>query len=92
MRESVVEAYFVKRCKERPAWQAKFTSPNLRGVPDRVCCISGVTFFVEFKAPGQKLSPHQEHAINAMEAAGCVVWVIDSLEAVNELFLELDQC
>lgn len=91
-KESEIEAYFVKRCAEHPAWCAKFTSPNLRGVPDRVCCIDGVTVFVEFKAPGQKLSPHQERTIDKMIASGCVVWLIDSFEGVNALFTELGKC
>jgi hypothetical protein len=85
MCESEIELYFTKRVKETGNWARKFTSPATGGVPDQVACISGHTLFVEFKAPGKKLRPMQEREHERMKAAGCIVLVIDSLKAIDDL-------
>lgn len=85
MRESEIEFYFNKRVKESGNWARKFTSPSTGGVPDVVACISGHTLFVEFKAPGKGLRPMQVREHEKMKAAGCIVLVIDTLEAVDNL-------
>lgn len=92
MREREIEFYFVQRCAEHPCWQAKFISPTMQGVPDRVVCIEGVVFWIEFKAPGGKLSPQQVRTIARMKNSGCCVWLIDSFEAVDALFKGLEKC
>ena len=85
MRESQIEAYFVKRVKELGGWQRKFVSPNCKGVPDRVVMFHSwyCPVFVEFKAPGEALRPDQEREHKKMHKAGCVTTVLDSCERVD---------
>ena len=40
--------------------------------------------FAEIKAPGCKPDAHQQREIARLRASGVTVWVIDSLEKVNE--------
>lgn len=59
--------YDVRKC----AWEGR------RGAPDRFVLTPWGHYWVEFKAPGEKLCPHQEREIARMRAAGCKVYVID---------------
>lgn len=40
-------------------------------------CHYGLAFYIEAKAPGKKPTPRQDLTIEAMRAAGAVVFVID---------------
>ena len=61
MLEKQIEAYLVKRVRALGGEAYKFVSPAQRGVADRIVCLpGGVTWFVELKAPGGKLSPLQQ--------------------------------
>lgn len=61
----------------------KFTSPNLRGVPDRIFVAPwGMTCFIEFKKPGERVekgSP-QERRLNDLVSRGANVFVISEAE------------
>jgi len=62
MKEKEVEDYLVW-CVERVGGKAyKFSSPNYRGVADRIVCLpDGQTWFIEMKKPkGGRLSPLQQ--------------------------------
>lgn len=83
MRESEVERYFVKRVKESGALQRKFGSPGHRGVPDRIVVYFGSVYFVELKAPGKGLRDDQTREHEKLFAAGAMVFVLDSKEAVD---------
>lgn len=85
MRESQIEAYFVKRVKELGGWQRKFVSPNCKGVPDRVVMFNTWVYpvFVEFKATDKPLRDDQVREHTKMERSGCVVRLIDSIEKVD---------
>jgi hypothetical protein len=51
--EQDVEKYLVQQVKKRLGIAYKFTSPQRRSVPDRLCVLpNGVMFFVEVKKPG----------------------------------------
>jgi hypothetical protein len=91
MRESTVEAYFVKRVKEAGGLQRKFVSPGHKGVPDRIAVFYGWVFFVELKAPGKPLRDDQAREHDKLFAAGCNVFVIDSKEGVD-YFIESIKC
>ena len=82
MRESEVEAYLVKRVKELGGDTRKMKWIGRRGAPDRFVMLYG-GFFVELKAPGEKLRPEQEKEISIMRKAGVRVWVVDSLISVD---------
>jgi hypothetical protein len=85
MRESEIEAYFVKRVKEAGGLQRKFVSPGHRGVPDRVLVLAATVYFIEFKAPGKPLRPEQEREHAKWDRAGAWISVIDSKEQVDAL-------
>ena len=59
----------------------KFTSPGLRGVPDRIALMpGGKVVFVELKRPGEKLSEAQKELHEKFRALGCDIRVIDSID------------
>ena len=84
MRESKIEAHLVKKVKEAGGLCWKFTSPNLRGVPDRVVLMpEGRICWVELKAPGRKPSPLQQRRHIELWQRGHRVAILDSIEAVD---------
>jgi hypothetical protein len=89
MRETDIEKYLRKEAVKRGALAMKFTSPGLRGVPDRLVCFpGGIQVFVELKAPGKKPSKQQQYRIKQLEALGCIVRVIDTKAGVDNLIWE----
>ena len=80
MKESLIEKRvntYAKAC----GWLVyKFVSPNNRGVPDRMYMKEGVMFFIEFKAPGKKLTPLQMVHRKQIQAQGFMVFVVGSVE------------
>ena len=64
--EKEIEKYFVWAVQNLGGVAYKFKSPTQRGVADRIACLpGGVTWFVELKTDGGKLSALQQiHARN----------------------------
>jgi hypothetical protein len=83
MREREIEAYFCKRVKEAGGLQRKFVSPGHRGVPDRIVVHLGDVYFVELKAPGEKLRPDQDRERKKFLAAGGEVFVFDTKSGID---------
>lgn len=91
MRESLIEAYLVKKVKALGGEVRKVKWLGRNGAPDRLVLVRGYggvspqPFFVELKATGKTPESHQlrEHA--RLEELGVRVVVIDSLEKVDEL-------
>lgn len=80
MRESKVEKALAEAVKACGGLCWKFTSPNLRGVPDRIVVTAwGKVLFVELKAPGKKPSPAQIERRKELEAVGAYWFLIDSV-------------
>lgn len=87
MRESLVEAYLVRRIKALGGMADKFVSPGKRSVPDRLVILpDNKIVFVELKATGQKPTENQQRDHDRRRALGCTVLVLDSKEAVNDAF------
>lgn len=87
MREKQIEEYLRDEVKARGGLCLKFTSPQRRSVPDRICLMPhGVTIFVECKAPGQKPTPQQVREHERFRALGHTVLVIDTKEGVDLYF------
>ena len=84
--EGRVIAKFLARCKALGLDVRKCAWEGRRGAPDRFVMVNGHHYWIEFKAPGEKLRPHQEREIARMEKSGCRVFVIDS-EDVSPLDL-----
>ena len=89
MLEKDIEAYLVKRVKDLGGIAYKFTSPQRRSIPDRLCLLpGGFVFFVELKAPGKKPDGHQEREHERLRTLGCNVFVISTYEQVDEYVKE----
>ena len=80
MRESTIEKNCSKWATVNGWLGFKFSSPQQRGVPDRLYIKDGETVYVEFKAPGKLPTKYQLHIMAKIRAAGGVAHVIDNLE------------
>lgn len=87
MLESNVEEKAIKRAKERGFLYRKVKWIGRRGAPDRLFSRADTgPFFVELKAPGKPLQPHQVREIKRLRDAGMTVHVIDNIDDAYELF------
>lgn len=86
MLESEVEKYLCKRVKKELKGMAlKFVSPGFNGVPDRIILIPpGRLYFVETKAPGEKLRKLQEWVKGLITELGFKVFRLDTKDGVDE--------
>ncbi len=83
MLESKLEQKLVIHIKKLGGIAYKFSSPNRRAVPDRLCVMpNGRVFFVEVKAPTKQPTALQQHEHCLLRALGHTVLLIDSLEAI----------
>ena len=88
MKESTIESYLVRRCKELGVLCYKFVSPSHRGVPDRLLIFpKGLVTFVELKAPGKAPTALQMAVLKQMENNKAVVGWTDSKTGVDSLLL-----
>lgn len=88
MRESLIEAYFVKRVASVGGLQRKLQYVGRHGCPDRLLVLNGKVTFVELKATGQRPRAEQEREHARLREAGASVVVIDSMEGVDDLLLQ----
>ena len=98
MRESAIENYLIKKCKQYDYITYKFLSFT-NGVPDRIIIgpnkdskyynDNQKVIFIELKAPGKKPRKLQQKIINDMIKSGASVIVIDKKEQIDNLFYEL---
>lgn len=96
MRESDIEQHLVNRVKDSGGEVRKVSWIGRRGAPDRLVMLPGKwlngstrrgkTIWVELKAPGKVAEPHQLREHTKMRNLGQTVLVIDSKDAVDELF------
>lgn len=84
MRESSIERRLVTEVKRRGGLAAKFVSPGLDGVPDRITLLPGGKMaFVELKAPGKTLRPLQTLRKEQLESLGFLVFIVDGPEQIG---------
>jgi len=84
MRESTIETYLRTQVQRAGGKAYKWSSPNSRGVPDRICFFPlGRVYLVECKATDKVPTPLQAKVIRSLRVMGHVVLVIDSKEKVN---------
>ena len=87
MLEKQIEERLKKRAKEAGGLAAKWVSPSMSGVPDRIVFLpGGKIIFVELKRPGEKPTPLQNRIIEMLRELGADVRVVDSTGAVDEIF------
>lgn len=90
MRESEIEKRLKTGVEAKGGLCWKWTSPGLRGVPDRIVIMPGARrYFVELKAAGGFLSPHQKRRHNDLLNRGVVVYTLCSPEQVDDFLKEL---
>lgn len=90
MLEKRIEAKLRRDVKNAGGMALKFISPGHAGVPDRIVLLPpGNLVFVELKAPGRKPRPLQQKRKIQLEGLGFKVYVIDSLQAVDEFMREV---
>lgn len=83
------EKYIEKRLKDlvkaKGGLCLKWVSPGFNGVPDRIVMMpNGQIYFVELKSTGQKPGKLQEWVHNQIRELGFKVFVIDSIEQLNQ--------
>ena len=86
MRESQLEQKLVSHITKLGGIAYKFSSPNRRSVPDRLCVMpNGRAFFVELKSEGKAPTPLQRHEHETLRALGHTVLVIDKIGDVYDI-------
>lgn len=85
MREKEVEKYLIRKVSSLGGIAFKFVSPGMSGVPDRIVCYQGQSFFVELKAPGSKPRELQMAMAKRIRTTGMKVYCISNKEQVNDL-------
>ncbi|NLX17390.1 MAG: VRR-NUC domain-containing protein [Ramlibacter sp.] len=85
MRENVIENHLVQRAKQLGGEVRKVRWIGRRGAPDRLVMLPGRMLWVELKAPGEKVKPHQAREHERMRAMGQTVAVVDSLDEVEAM-------
>lgn len=88
MKESAIEKIVSDYAREKGWLCYKFVSPASRGVPDRIYMRDGTMHFIEFKAPGGRLTTLQRKRIADIQFAGFHVYVVESVELGKALFNE----
>lgn len=96
MLESYIENHLVEKVRALGGECRKVKWIGRRGAPDRLVMLppvitnaahfaDGGTVWVELKAPGEKVKPHQAREHERMRRMGQRVEVIDSIEGVEAL-------
>lgn len=90
MLEKVIEKKLVAAVKKMGGIAAKFVSPGLDGMPDRLVLLpNGKMAFVELKAPGKKLRPLQLRRIKQLQQLGFACYVIDNDDQIGGILDEI---
>ena len=80
MLEKKIEQRICEYAIKQYGWLVmKFSSPQMRSVPDRIFIRNGHVFFIEFKSNGKKPTNAQRFIHRKIESAGISVIVIDDL-------------
>lgn len=90
MRETTIERKLVTEAKKRGGLAAKFVSPGLDGVPDRLVLLPGGHIaFVELKAPGKRMRPLQQLCAKQLTALGFRVYCVDHPDQIGGVLNEI---
>jgi penicillin-binding protein-related factor A (putative recombinase) len=85
--ERTIKTAVKKRLTEIGAYQFWFVPFGMGDTTvDCVGCYKGRFFGIETKAPGKLPTLRQKITLEKIKAAGGLVFVIDNVEAANELF------
>ena len=84
-RESNIEADIIDFAQVRGWWEAKFVSPGLRGVCDRIMLRRGRVVFIEVKRPGEEPTPQQQKRMREIKGQNAEVYWVTSLEQARAI-------
>ena len=84
--EGKIEDYLIRKARQNNCLCYKFTSPSVKGVPDRILIGHGKTAFIELKSESGHLSAIQEVRIQEMRDAGATVAVLYNKSQVDDFF------
>ncbi len=88
--EKQIEAYLVKQIKLLGGVAYKFTSPQRRAVPDRLCILpTGMCIFVECKALNGQPTKAQVQEIKKLVELNHIVKVVNSYDFVDKLVVDI---
>jgi Holliday junction resolvase len=90
MRENKIESEVCNYAETLGWLQFKFSSPNQKGVPDRIFIRNGAVLFIEFKATGANPTKLQRKKIREILTQGVRVFVIDNIGEGKKLFNSFD--
>lgn len=86
LREKHIESRLVQEVKKIGGIAYKFTSPQRRSVPDRLCLFPyGIVWFVECKRPGNHPTKNQQREINRLNKLGHSATWVDTYEGIDLL-------
>lgn len=90
MRERSIEKKLAEKMRQSGGIAIKFTSPSFSGLPDRLLLAPGGRMaFAEIKAPGKTPRSLQASRHRMLRELGFRVYVIDTLEAIDEVIKDL---
>lgn len=90
-RENAVEKYLNDCFKKRGGFTRKWVAPAHVGVPDRICFLYGLVYFVEVKCTDGKLSSMQQREMNRLLQMGMNVAIVYGCKDVDALMVEIDE-
>lgn len=82
--ESKIETYFRDQILSIGGEVRKVKWIGRNGAPDRFAAFLGWNGFIEFKAPGLDLEPHQAREHERLKALGVRVLMLNSIEGVDK--------
>jgi hypothetical protein len=86
VRERDIEAYLVRRVRALGGELRKVRWVGRSGAPDRrVMLKHKAPFWIELKAPGKSISPHQLREHRRMQTLGEWIVTADSFQAIEDL-------
>ena len=89
--ERDIERYFTNKAKAADWLVFKFSSPQVRGVPDRLAILpGGETVYIEVKRRTGKTTKLQDLMIGRIRKQGARVYVIHSKEQADTLIAVLE--
>lgn len=88
--EEKVEQELVKQCRQRRWLCWKFTSPGLRGVPDRIVIAPATVAFVECKSDVGVLRKQQLLRIQEIMSRNIDTYVVHTKEEVSEVINKIE--
>lgn len=92
MLEKNIEVELSGSVKKKKGLCLKFTSPSMRGIPDRIILLpKGKVGFVEVKRPGQRPRPIQVKRIKQLRELGFKVFVLDGKEQIENIIQKIGE-